>query len=225
MCKRSNGHCPVVHATCITTKQVLLLLMVGCFASKLQATEKPNVLFVIVDDLTTTLSCQHWPAAETPHMDALAATGVRFDRAYCQFSVCNPARQSFLTGCYPQKTGVLDLRTSFCEALPDAVTLHQHFRSHGYRVGSIGKVYHIGDPKTQFDHQVGSYIHLDQKILEQAKTFRGYPKRHDGPTTMRFAMSNRRSNKLATANMLISRRCILRTIRLDEFWRNSTDSV
>ena len=67
---------------------------------------RPNVLFIIVDDLTTTLGCYGDRDARAPHMDALAARGVRFDRAYTQFALCNPSRCSFLTGCYPERPTV-----------------------------------------------------------------------------------------------------------------------
>ncbi|MCX6908706.1 MAG: sulfatase-like hydrolase/transferase, partial [Verrucomicrobia bacterium] len=109
---------------------------------------RPNVLFIIVDDLTTTLGCYGDRDARTPHMDALAARGVRFSRAYTQFALCNPSRCSFLTGCYPERTRVFDLTTSLRKALPDVVTLPQLFKNAGYTAGRIGKVFHVGDPKT-----------------------------------------------------------------------------
>lgn len=139
-------------------------------AAKAAATfSRPNVLFIIVDDLTTTLACQGRPGAKTPHLDALAARGVRFDRAYCQFAVCNPARASFLTGCYPEKTKVLDLVADFRVALPDVVTLPQHFKNHGYSAGRIGKVFHVSDPKTKLDRELGAPLHKDNVILNEAK--------------------------------------------------------
>tara|TARA_R110002049_G_scaffold130861_4_gene289431 strand:- start:61 stop:1467 length:1407 start_codon:yes stop_codon:yes gene_type:complete len=146
--------------------------LAACLAlasGSIAAPGNPNVLFIIVDDLTTTLACQKWPGAATPNLDALAARGVRFDRAYCQFSVCNPARQSFLTGCYPQKTQVFDLSTSFRGALPEAVSLPQHFKNAGYRTGMVGKIFHVPDPKTEVDVKAGSYLGLDQGILDEEK--------------------------------------------------------
>jgi uncharacterized sulfatase len=119
--------------------------------------------------MTTTLSCQKWPGARTPHLDKLAARGVRFERAYCQFAICNPARASFLTGCYPDKTRVRDLVTNFRVALPDVVTLPQHFKNHGYRTASVGKVFHVSDPKTQIDVVHRTPLALDQNILRDAK--------------------------------------------------------
>lgn len=131
---------------------------------------QPNVLFIIVDDLTTTLGCQGNAHVRTPGMDALAARGVRFDHAYTQFALCNPSRCSFLTGCYPEKTGVMDLSTSLRKALPNVVTLPQHFKDHGYATGRVGKVFHVPDPKTKLDVELGSALHKDNEILVEAKT-------------------------------------------------------
>jgi uncharacterized sulfatase len=131
---------------------------------------QPNVLFIIVDDLTTTLGCYGNQHVRTPGMDALAARGVRFDRAYTQFALCNPSRCSFLTGCYPEKTGVMDLTTSLRKALADEVTLPQHFKNNGYAAGRVGKVFHVPDPKTKLDVELGSALHRDNEILTEAKT-------------------------------------------------------
>src|SRR5512137_675003 len=130
---------------------------------------KLNVLFIIVDDLTTTLGCNGDRDAYTPHMDALAARGVRFDRAYTQFALCNPSRCSFLTGCYPERTKVFDLVTSLRAGLPEAVTLSQLFKNEGYMAGRVGKVFHVPDPKTKLDAEVGAPLHKDGAILDEAK--------------------------------------------------------
>ena len=143
-------------------------LCLSAFAAEHAA--RTNVLFIIVDDLTTTLSCYGDCDAQTPHMDALAARGVRFDRAYTQFSLCNPSRAAFLTGCYPERTQVYDLTTSLRKALPDAVTLPQLFKNAGYTAGRIGKVFHVSDDAwTKLDVQLGAPLSKDQNILEEAK--------------------------------------------------------
>ena len=145
----------------------LLTLPLG--ANHAADAQGPNVLFIIVDDLTTTLGCYGDRDARTPHMDSLAARGVRFDRAYTQFALCNPSRCSFLTGCYPERTKVFDLTTSLRPGLPDIVTLPQLFKNAGYTAGRIGKVFHVGDPQTKLDVELGAPLHKDGQILEEAK--------------------------------------------------------
>lgn len=141
-----------------------ILAAYGIPHSTLADPPRPNVLFLIVDDMTTTMSCQQWPGARTPNIDILAARGVRFERAYCQFSVCNPARASFLTGCYPEKTKVMDLSTSFRDALPEVVTLPQHFKNNGYRTAAIGKdglqLYDLPIDPHQLSNLAGQEAHL-----------------------------------------------------------------
>jgi uncharacterized sulfatase len=98
-----------------------------------------NVLFIAIDDLAN-------DCPSTPHIDRLAASGVRFDRAYNQIPLCNPSRASVLTGRRPDATQVYDLDRHFREALPDAVTLPQLFRQNGWFTARVGKIYHYDVP-------------------------------------------------------------------------------
>lgn len=106
--------------------------------------QRPNVLFIAVDDLRPTLGCFGDRYVHSPHIDRLARRGVVFRRAYCQQALCSPSRTSLLTGLRPDTTRVYNLKASFRAALPDAVTLPQRFREHGWQAEEVGKVFHPG---------------------------------------------------------------------------------
>lgn len=105
---------------------------------------RPNILFLAVDDLRPELGCYGVDVIKTPNIDRIARQGVTFERAYCQQAVCSPSRTSLLTGARPDSTKVWDLVTHFRDAMPDVVTLPQHFRQNGYFVQGMGKIYHPG---------------------------------------------------------------------------------
>lgn len=121
-----------------------MLALLGEIAHAADA--RPNVLLLVSDDLATTLGSYGFPAAKTSHLDALAARGVRFERAYCQFPHCNPSRSSFLTGLRPGTTRVTNNEDNLYTNLPGVVTLPRHFRENGYATARCGKIFHLGVP-------------------------------------------------------------------------------
>lgn len=109
------------------------------------ADQRPNILFIAVDDLRPELGCYGSPIAVTPNLDALAADGLLFNRAYCQQAICRPSRASLLTGARPETTGLFHNYVSLRELQPDIVTLPQHFVANGYESVYCGKIFHQGD--------------------------------------------------------------------------------
>ncbi|MEB3323455.1 MAG: sulfatase-like hydrolase/transferase, partial [Synechococcaceae cyanobacterium] len=104
--------------------------------------DRPNVLLIVTDDLRCETGAYGAAHVRTPNIDRLARRGMRFDRAYAQATLCSPSRASFLTGLRPDRTGVHDNVIDYRDAMPDAVTLAQLLREHGYTTHRIGKVFH-----------------------------------------------------------------------------------
>ena len=113
-----------------------------------KAADKYNVVFMIVDDLRPMLGCYGISEMHTPNIDSLAGKGTLFNRAYCQYPLCNPSRASILTGLRPDTTKVHDNSSDYKVTIPDAVDMNQHFMKHGYNTYTIGKVKHYPAPFT-----------------------------------------------------------------------------
>jgi len=124
---------------------VLTLGFAGLPTSQAPAQEaaaaRPHVLFIVVDDLRTQLGCYGQSQMVTPQMDALAASGTRFERAYCNLPVCGPSRASVMTGLRPTPDRFVKRATFAEQDAPEALPLHSYFKRQGYHTLSNGKVF------------------------------------------------------------------------------------
>ena len=125
---------------------VAALIAVVVAAPITRGNDRPNVLFIAVDDLSCALGCYGDLIAKTPNIDRLAADGVLFRRAYNQLPLCNPTRASIMTGLRPDQIKVYDLDRHFRDEVPDVVTLSQAFINSGYFAARVGKIYHYNVP-------------------------------------------------------------------------------
>ena len=125
---------------------MLLAALLGLAPVLSSAADKarPNVLFFAVDDLRPEFGAYGAAHVRSPNLDRLARAGITFNRAYCQQAVCSPSRTVVMTGTRPDTSKVWDLVTHFRTALPNVVTLGQHFKDHGYFSQGMGKIYHGG---------------------------------------------------------------------------------
>ncbi len=134
-------------------------------ASVSAVAERPNVLLLLVDDLKPALGCYGDEIARTPNIDKLAASGMRFDLAYCNQAVCAPSRFTLMLGSHSTSTGLYGLGSQLRQFIPDAVTMPQYFAKHGYRTESLGKVFHIGHGNLG-DPESFSVPHFHDKVIE-----------------------------------------------------------
>ncbi len=120
----------------------LVVVPIGSRAQSQQPPRKMNVLFIAVDDLNNCLGCYGHTVVKSPNIDRLAQHGVRFDRAYCQYPLCNPSRTSFLSGKRPDTTQIYQNTVPPRTHLKDVVFLPEYFKQHGYFTARVGKIAH-----------------------------------------------------------------------------------
>ena len=126
-----------------------------------QAARPKNVLFIVSDDLNNRLGCYGDPLVQTPNLDRLAARGTTFEKAYCTFPLCGPSRNAFLTGLYPNSSGIFFNGQIFRQTVPQQTSMPQWFRQHGYLAVRIGKMYHYNVPNS-----IGTVGHDDPASWE-----------------------------------------------------------
>jgi arylsulfatase A-like enzyme len=142
----------------ITMLRTIAALLVLAAANVLAvADDRPNVLFIAVDDLNDWVGCLGGhPQTQSPSIDALADRGVLFERSYCAAPACNPSRAALLTGIRPWSSGVYHNPQPWRPAMPDAVTLPQHLMAHGYDAVGCGKIFH---GRYDEDESWNAYLH------------------------------------------------------------------
>jgi arylsulfatase A-like enzyme len=140
-----------------TGQTVLVLCLLVATGSAAATNHRPNVLFIILDDLNDWVGfLGGHPDVKTPHMDRLAQRGVAFTNAYCVSPICGPSRASVLTGMRPETTGVYHNVGNYRDYWPLAVTFPEHFRTHGYTTLAAGKVNHdLGTPDPRLWNENG----------------------------------------------------------------------
>jgi len=151
----------------------LLMVLIGEAVRTVGAAEnaRPNVLFLICDDLNCDLGSYGHSQVQSPHIDRLARRGVRFQRAYCQYPLCGPSRASFMCGLYPDQTLVHRNAIYIREHVPNVQTMSQMFQNHGYFATRIGKIYHYNVP-----NHIGTSGHDDPHSWDSTINPRGRDK-------------------------------------------------
>ena len=122
---------------------VIIIPQFAALSAACAASGRPNVLFIISDDLNTALSGMGHPECRTPNLDQFAKTGVAFSHAFSQFPLCGPSRASIMTGQYPLTNRVTGNGGTVD---PERITLPRHFANHGYWTARVSKIYHMGIP-------------------------------------------------------------------------------
>ncbi len=131
--------------------------------------ERPNVLFIAIDDLRPKLNCYGAHQIKSPNIDTLAKNGIQFNRAYTQFAICSVSRNTLLTGVRPDGLGIYDLGTFFRTKAPDIVTLPQRFIQAGYVVEGMGKIYHTGHGNSDDDRSWSQPTWLPKETVAHRK--------------------------------------------------------
>ncbi|MFH1966038.1 MAG: sulfatase [Acidobacteriota bacterium] len=128
-------------------KATLFITLFFTFSAYGQPLKKPNVLFIISDDLTSTaISAYENQACQTPNLDRLASSGIRYTRAYCQSTFCGPSRASLMFGYYPNATRTYGYTSGRENAGTDKQTWAQLFKDNGYFTARVSKIFHMGVP-------------------------------------------------------------------------------
>lgn len=171
-------------------KQFALFLTLATL-SLTQAADRPNVLFLAVDDMKDWVNCLggYEGKVHTPNIDRLAARGTLFTNAHCPSPKCAPSRAAIMTGLWPSTTGLYDNGHWLKPNFPDLVTIPVHFRKHGYEVVGAGKIFH----HTAGNNPPGQWDDFQRLVFRDDPWFRGvklnYPWSEVSPNPTGFPFS------------------------------------
>ncbi|MCE9551991.1 MAG: sulfatase [Planctomycetes bacterium] len=162
-----------------------IAMLVGIATPAVAADAKhPNILFIAVDDLRPQLGCYGQTQMKTPHIDALAKSGVLFSKAYCQTSVCGASRASLMTGIRPAEGRFRHFAARADKEAPGVVTMGEHFKKNGYHTRAMGKIFHFADDNAQA---------WSEPHFSPPDSWPGY---HDEATKAKAAAENRRNKNI-----------------------------
>lgn len=167
-------------------KSILNLTLFSLVLLTVEAQQKPNVLFIAVDDLRPELGCYGQSQIVSPNIDKLAESGLMFNRSYCNIPVCGASRASILSGIRPNRHRFVNYDCWQDKDVPGVVSLPMHFKNNGYTTISLGKVYHHGKdgqgswnkiwaPASSKDHAWTDYVTEENLKLNKGNRERGYP--------------------------------------------------
>ena len=167
------------------------ILQNGWKAALPSKVEKPNVLFLAVDDMKDWVNCLggYEGTVHTPNIDRLAARGTLFTNAHCPSPKCAPSRAAILSGLMPSTTGLYDNGHWWYPNLPNVISLPSYFQKNGYHVAGAGKIFH----HTAGNHPPNQWDDFQKLVFRDDPWFRGvklnYPWSRSGPKPKGFPFS------------------------------------
>ncbi|MCM5661799.1 sulfatase [Galbibacter mesophilus] len=175
----------------------ILMLTFQLLGQGVEKKKKPNILLILVDDLKPALGTYGDNVAISPNIDKLANQGIQFNRAYANQAVCAPSRYNLMLGSRSTSTGLYNFGKEFRDVYPDAITLPQYFKTNGYHVESMGKVFHIGhgnkgdDASWSIPHRGDKVIEYveptstNRKLTREEALFENYLMNYENPTPIK----------------------------------------
>lgn len=164
----------MIRRSVLCTVATLMLIPFGVLPA---GAAGPNVLLITSEDNGPELACYGDPIARTPHLDRLAAEGMRFERAFVATPSCSESRSAILTGLYPHQNGQIGLATHKYRMFDGVPNVVARLKEHGYRTALLGKLHVNPEAAFPFDYRpsmtnVNTFARRDvRRVAELAKAF------------------------------------------------------